>query len=135
MTDTTTDMLTADRAEDLLRWAVEEYGDDYCDPNGALNEPCRNVYRDEDGDVTGHCIAAKVLSLWGVDNERLESAKGNIESVISQLELDVEPVAMMMLALAQQAQDLGASWRMARAMATRVKTTTRGSLLEVSKVE
>lgn len=70
-----------------LDLAVQHYGNNYRDPNsrgeddgggeGADIPPqtCNNVYRDDDGNVCGHCLAAYVLSLCGVPDEELERCR------------------------------------------------------------
>lgn len=123
--------LTANKVGEYLAQAVREYGPSYVDPNADPegNTTCNNVYRNEDGEVTGRCIAAQVLSYHGVPDEQLtlcdNQGDSAISSVIQSLDLKVGHLAKLMLTVAQAAQDGGAPWEAARKAAIAARFTAR----------
>ncbi len=107
--------LTESLAIDYLRRAVAEYGAEYVDPMATENDACQNVYTDGEGNVTGRCIAAQVLSYHGVSDDDLYSCNDHgIEQTIRDLgpalDLPVEEAADDLLLRAQIEQDGGSTW-------------------------
>lgn len=107
-------MLTKHETVDHLYNMVQDYGDDYVDPNANKSLPCHNVYLDDNDNVVARCIAAEVLHRHGVLDDALYRCNQNgIVGTVNTLGIEIEPDALRMLHVAQCAQDGGATWSVA----------------------
>lgn len=119
--------LTPERALELLREVVAEYGEDhvYADPTGVQADAGSSAfckYVDEDNERPS-CLVGHVLFRAGVTISQLLDMDNSEDPAIGDVETDaftMSPAARAVLRAAQRAQDCGSTWGAALAAAQRV---------------